>query len=321
MVYESFLETIKQSLKERLGSEYTLSIQPITKNNGLSLDGICIGRTGEKAAPTIYLNQFYNCHMEGVPLDEIINDILLLYQTNKLPDEVHLNDLTSPDHIKSRVIYRLINESANQAQLSQIPHISYPALDLCLVFSIYVHEAQDNLLTALILNSHLKTWNLSFGELQEAAKLNTPRLFPARIRSLSEVIKDIAIKSSQDEISDDELLDFFDTEPLSPPMYVLSNHTGISGAACMFYEGILKDFAACTDSDLIILPSSIHEVLIIPNSKNVSIEELAETVFVINQEEVPVEDRLSNHIYFYSRSTDQLSVAFTSSVSIGTKNP
>lgn len=321
MVYETFLETIKQSLKERLGSEFTLSIQSITKNNGLSLEGLSIERIGEKVAPTIYLNHFYKFHQEGIPIDEIINDILLLYQANKLPDEVHINDLTSPEHIKSRVIYRLINESANQALLSKIPHISYPALDLCLVFCISVHETKDNLLTALIHNSHLKTWNLSCEDLEQAAKNNTPRLFPARIRSLSEVIKDIALKASQDDMSEDDLLDFFDTEPLSPPMFVLANHTGINGATCMFYEGILKDFAACTDSDLIILPSSIHEVLIIPNSKNVSIDELAETVFAINQEEVPEEDRLSNHIYFYSRSTDQLSVAFTSSAPIGTKNP
>lgn len=321
MVYEDFLATIKQSLEERLGSDFTLSIQTITKNNGLSLDGLCIGKTGEKVAPTIYLNHFYKFYQDGIPIYEIISDILLLYQANKLPDEVHLNDLTSPDHIKKRVIHRLINESANQAQLTDIPHISYPALDLCLVFCISVHETQDNLLTALIHNSHLKTWNLSFEDLKQAAKLNTPILFPARIRSLSEVIKDIALKSSSSDMDEDDLIDFFDTEPLSPPMYVLTNSTGINGAACMLYDDILKDFASCTDSDLIILPSSIHEVLIIPNSKNVAIDELADTVFAINQEEVPEEDRLSNHIYFYSRSEDQLSVVFTSSVPIGTKNP
>ena len=75
------------------------------------------------------------------------------------------------------------------------------------------------------------------------------------------------------------------------------------------------------EGDLIILPSSIHEVLLIPHSNHISYEELAETVFTINQEEVPQEDRLSNHIYYYSRSKNHLSVAFTSSFPIGTMNP
>ncbi len=122
-------------------------------------------------------------------------------------------------------------------------------------------------------------------------------------------------------MNEESLEEFFDTAPLSPPMYVLSNSSGLNGAGCLLYEGILKDFASCIGSDLIILPSSIHEVLIIPYSKDISFDELAETVFSINQEEVPEEDRLSNHIYFYSGSSDKLSIAFTSSAPIGTKNP
>ncbi|WP_394523062.1 DUF5688 family protein [Lacrimispora sp. JR3] len=321
MVYEAFLETIKQSVGERLGPDFTLILQSITKNNGLVLDGLCIEKAGEKAAPTIYLNQFYEPYENGIPINEIVEDILLLYQTNRLPDHIKIEKLSSPEYIKTKIIYRLINEPANQDQLSDIPHISYPSLDLCLIFCLSLHRSQDDLLTALIHNSHLKTWNLTTEELFQAAKINTPYLFPARIRSLSEVIKDIARNSAKEEIEEEDLIDFFDTTPLSPPMYVLTNPAGINGAACMFYDDILKDFATCTDSDLIILPSSIHEVLIIPNSKNISIKELSETVFSINQEEVPEEDRLSNHIYFYSRSSDELTIAFTSSFPIGTKNP
>ncbi len=321
MVYEAFLETIKQSVGERLGPDFTLVLQSITKNNGLVLDGLCIEKAGEKAAPTIYLNQFYEPYENGIPINEIVEDILLLYQTNRLPDHIKIEKLSSPEYIKTKIIYRLINEPANQDQLSDIPHISYPSLDLCLIFCLSLHRSQDDLLTALIHNSHLKTWNLTTEELFQAAKINTPYLFPARIRSLSEVIKDIARNSAKEEIEEEDLIDFFDTTPLSPPMYVLTNPAGINGAACMFYDDILKDFATCTDSDLIILPSSIHEVLIIPNSKNISIKELSETVFSINQEEVPEEDRLSNHIYFYSRSSDELTIAFTSSFPIGTKNP
>lgn len=321
MVYEAFLETVKNCLSERLGDGFTLVIQSVRKNNGLSLDGLSIGKENEKAAPTIYLNPFYEEFRNGRPLPEILTDIVTLYQNSQLPEDFHFDELLSSDQIRNKIIYRLINEPANQELLKEVPHISFPDLDLCLVFCLSFQETEDNLLTALIYSQNLKTWNLSTEELYLAAKANTPRLFPARIRSLPDVIKDIAGKSTKKELAEEAFHEFFDVTPLSPPLYVLTNSTGMNGAGCIFYEGILKDFASCSDGDLIILPSSIHEVLIIPYNKDISFEELADTVFSINQEEVPEEDRLSNHIYFYSRKNDSLTIAFTSSVPIGTKNP
>ena len=321
MVYETFLETVKQSLKERLGPEFTLMLQPITKNNGLILHGLCIGKAGERAAPTIYLNHFYESYQNGRPFNALLDDIMALYQSSPLPGNLPIEEFLSPDQIKEKIIFRLINEPANRELLKEVPHISYPELDLSIVFYLSFQKEEDSLLTALIYHRHQKTWNWSTEELYLAAKSNTPRLFPARIRPLPEAIKDIVKRSSENEINEDSLEELFDTAPMSPPMYVLSNSSGISGAGCLLYEGILKDFASCSGSDLIILPSSIHEVLIIPHNQDISLDELAETVLTINQEEVLEEDRLSNHIYFYSKSNGKLTIAFTSSAPIGTKNP
>lgn len=321
MVYERFLETVKKSLKERLGPEFILTVQTIKKNNGLTLDGLCVGKQEERAAPTIYLNAFYEAFKNGRPLNDILDDIVALYQKSRLPDDIHLEDLSSKELVMDKIVFRLINESANRNLLEDIPHISCPGLDLSLVFCLSLQRTGDSLLSALIHNRHLDIWNLSADDVFQAAKNNTPHLFPATIRALPEVIKDIARKTAGKELEEEALNEIFDMTPLSPPMYVLTNSIGLNGAGCLFYDEILKDFATCLDSDLIILPSSIHEVLIIPNQKDISFEELADTVFCINQEEVPEEDRLSNHIFYYSRNSNDLSIAFTSSVPIGTTNP
>ncbi|WP_349944488.1 DUF5688 family protein [Lacrimispora sp. BS-2] len=321
MVYETFLETVKQSMKEKLGPEFTLLIQPITKNNGLILHGLCIGKADERAAPTIYLNHFYESYQKGRPFNAILDDIMVLYQNCPLPDALPIEEFLSQEQIMEKVIFRLINEPANRELLKEVPHITYPELELSIIFYISFQKDEDSLITALIHNRHLKAWNRSEEDIYLAAKSNTPRLFPARIRSLPEAIKDIIERSTEHEINEDAIEELFDASPLSPSMYVLSNSSGISGAGCLLYEGILKDFASCSGSDLIILPSSIHEVLIIPYNETISFDELAETVFSINQEEVPEEDRLSNHIYFYSRSSHKLTIAFTSSAPVGTKNP
>lgn len=321
MVYDQFQKAVKESLEERFGTGYSLTLQSITKNNGLTLDGICISRPQEHTAPAIYLKTFYDTYKNGKSFPQVVDEIMELYQTQHLPDDNFIEELHSESPLTDRIIFRLINEPANRTLLTDLPHISLPDLDLSLIFCLSLNRKDDQLLTAIIHNSHQKLWNLSTEDLYQYAKLNTPDLFPAQISSLMEVIKEIARKSSDTEIKEGDWSGLFDPSPLSPPMYVLTNPYGVHGASCMFYEDILKDFANSMEGDLIILPSSIHEVLLIPHSNHISYEELAETVFSINQEEVPQEDRLSNHIYYYSRSKNHLSVAFTSSFPIGTMNP
>lgn len=63
------------------------------------------------------------------------------------------------------------------------------------------------------------------------------------------------------------------------------------------------------EKDLVILPSSIHEVLLIPYEDHICFEELTDTVSHINRAEVPVEDRLSDQVYLYSRSLDAVTLA------------
>ncbi|MEG2700536.1 MAG: DUF5688 family protein, partial [Hungatella sp.] len=70
----------------------------------------------------------------------------------------------------------------------------------------------------------------------------------------------------------------------------------------------LKSFADLLEQDLVILPSSIHEVLLVPYEEELCFEELASMVQHINQTEVPQADQLSNQIYYYSRIKDQVSL-------------
>jgi len=85
-------------------------------------------------------------------------------------------------------------------------------------------------------------------------------------------------------------------------MLVVSNHRNINGASCMIYPDLLKEISEQLDSDLYILPSSIHELIIIKNDYSYNKKILKEMVKDINFTQVPLEDVLSNNIYFYSRS-------------------
>lgn len=59
---------------------------------------------------------------------------------------------------------------------------------------------------------------------------------------------------------------------------------------------------------MIILPSSIHEVLLVVYEEELCMEELKEMVRHVNQTEVAKEEILSDNVYIYSRKTDKISI-------------
>ena len=93
------------------------------------------------------------------------------------------------------------------------------------------------------------------------------------------------------------------------PLYVLSNRKGVYGTVAVLYDGVLKKLAERFQSDLILIPSSVHEFLVIPETEEKDMIKLQECVKIINETEVAREEVLSNHIYRYSRENDLVEIA------------
>ena len=89
-------------------------------------------------------------------------------------------------------------------------------------------------------------------------------------------------------------------------MYILSNVKGINGASCMMYPDVIRNFCRILKCNVYVLPSSIHEVILLPAASFYEKEQLEEMVYEINQSEVPYEEVLSDHVYYYSLEKKQL---------------
>ena len=329
MVYEQFLDAVKERMTLALGEGYELVLRRVPKNNGLILDGLCITKENAHVAPAIYLNPCYQQYQEGRPLDEIVHEILDLYRQNDTPPPLNYELLSDYHGIKSSIACKLIHAKSNVTLLKQVPHI--PWMDLALVFYLCIHEDDTGLMTAMIHNNHLDIWNISLEELKETALSNTPRLFPPVITSMASIIEELREElryqpeggGAADDAHrrDPRSWETQAQPPLIPPndtspFYVLSNRSGINGAACILYDDVLKNFADGMEKDLIILPSSIHEVLLLPDEGDISYEEMSRLVTHINHSEVPEEDRLSNQVYLYSRETGSITMASRSLIPI-----
>lgn len=299
MNYNQFLEEVRAAVQERLGRDYEIRIQKITKNNGIVLDGLIIGKTSKSIAPTIYLNSYYIHFTHGMSMQEILEDIISAYKENNDVVLGDMRELLDFSNVRDKVAFKLIQMEKNKELLKDVPYIEF--MDLAVVFYLILDEHRGGQMTALIHNSHMEPWGVEKEELYRLAIRNTPILLPPEIKTMKEIMCDI-LKGHLEELEMEEMVDdLLDFDSQKSYLYVLSNKKQINGAGCILYDGCLKDFADSQNSDIVILPSSTHEVILVPDDGKLDYGELRKMVGEINKSEVPKEDVLSDRIYKYSR--------------------
>ena len=196
------------------------------------------------------------------------------------------------EEIKDKILFQVMNAEKNQELLEQVPHDRY--LDLAIVF-FYMEEGEDcRQKVYLFDNRQLEYYGLTKERLKTWAMENTPRLLPVSFHSMEDILREFHI---WEKIGGG-------TEKL--PLYVLTNAKMFLGAACVFYPEVLSSIGNAVQTDYYILPSSIHECIILPASSGYSREELEEIVRQVNEAQVPEQEILSNHVYFYDKAAEKM---------------
>lgn len=313
--FDDFCLEIRELLLHKFDEDYKIELNKVTKNNNIHLEGIVILQQSETIAPNIYLNNYYIEYCNGLSLNEILENIADEYYNAKIQGDMDtIVECLEFDKIKSNVVYRLINYKKNEKLLEQVPHTRF--LDLAVTFHCLVRNSEEGIGTIRITNQHLKIWNIELEVLIQYAKENTPKLFPPVVQSMRKVIEKLMKEDrilqqdyscnpiGQEASLIDNLHMEVDSSNYSQEdnMLVISNRRNINGASCMIYTDLLKEIADHLESDFYILPSSIHELILVKNDITYNKEVLKEMVTDINLTQVPLEEVLSDNIYFYSRN-------------------
>jgi hypothetical protein len=299
MKYDTFKKVILERLEYDIPDPKKISIQTIYKNNGLQLDGLVIMEDNCNISPTLYLNYYFDSYQNGTEFSKIYDMILENYRHNRPTKSIDVRFFTQFENTKSKIAIKLINYEKNKTLLQDVPHIRF--LDLAIVFYclITMDEEVGNA-TILIHNSHLAYWNVTLEELFAIAKENTRKLLPEKISDMNDMLQELSKRQliSAPMIADEERY----------PMFVLTNERNLHGAACILYDDLLKQYATQADTDFYILPSSIHEVILIPTTEDTCQEELSEMVMEVNASQLLEEEVLSDHAYYYSRKTNEITM-------------
>lgn len=309
MNYQEFKTAIVEYFQSQMEEEVKISINQVIKNNNLVYDALIILSKDEVLTPSIYLNSFYDSYVNGEDFLSICEKIHHLYETNRFPKDQEPPHFLDFENAKSMIAYRLVNYNENTRLLEEIPHIAY--LDLAIVFYLLIDQNGLENTTALIRNSQLMLWNINIEELYDIAIENTPALLPYEFTSMSKIMARLFIENfNKEDLYSEEFDRFFELLQnmcsKEEQMYVLSNKQRFYGAAVILYPNILETIAKKLDNDFFILPSSIHEVIVLPFTDQLEKEDLIEMVHEVNTTEVDQIDRLSNSVYIYSRQTHEI---------------
>lgn len=297
MVYEQFLEAVRWELEQRVEPDCRVRLVQIPKNNGVLLDSVTFTRPSSRFSPTVYLNALYDSYLSGTPIRRIAEVLLEASGQNSPLSEDRCGRLLDFSQASRLLAFRLVNTGANRTALAAMPHREF--LDLSLVYYLLLDDSPDCQMTSAVTSQCAESWGVDEEEIYRAAAANTPSLLPHRLDSMTSVMERITGKPAREHGPDGFPHD---------DLFVLTNCRGLNGAACMLYPGILKDFASRAGKDLVIFPSSIHEVLLLPLNDAGNYQEMNRMVAAVNSAEVPVEDRLADHIYLFSLKSGRISI-------------
>lgn len=302
MTYEKFIQLVKEQILSFLPEEYAnaeVIIQEVTKNNDQKFQAVCMKRPEDGIVPTIYLDGYYQMHQNGRDMDSILAALAKTYQESMAGSaewlSFHADDYES---VKSRLYVTVLNRDSNQNYLKDAVHKDIPDTDITAVVRVLCENRKEiGTASFLVKENMLEMWGISEEALYEQALKNTESLFKPEMFNIMTILSGRDEKEAKNRV-------------LSPyEQYVLTNDDKMNGATTMLYPNLLQEIGEATGSNFFILPSSIHELILIKDNGEMSAEELQRMVMEINRTQVDPEEVLSDEVYCYDYKQQKLTMA------------
>ena len=288
-----FYTNLTETLKENLGTDWTIELHTdVILNNGTTHIALILYKNGEKLHPQIYLERFFEDYKRGKTMKEILQDVMTTYEEalkNINPDS--LSGIEDWEQVKGRLAFRLLSKERNKETLENYVYQEF--LDLAAIVTFCAEIDEQGVKAIRVTHDLAERWNISEEEILQAAEENTEALFPVGMESILDTLCRVA------DISRDDLPEEVLAEEDSPQIMVLTNYLGVNGATVLLYDSLLKQIYEKLGGKFIILPCSIHEVIVMPSASAPHAADSQKMVEQINRSAVKEEEILSDSVYLY----------------------
>lgn len=296
--YQEFIEKMKEEVSAKLEPKDVLIKQDtVWKNNGVKKEVLMVKFPDMNFAPSIYLEPFYSWYLEGRDMETVVNKFMEILEEDEPAEcvEKASDFLHNWDEVKNNLILCVVNGERNSHLKEKYVHKE--VLDLLAVVRIVLDYGEEGMHSAIVTRAFLDAWSVSEDEVFSAAYSNMLGNFT--LHPLPQVIAHLMEERGL-EVPEELNLE------ADPPIFVLSNKWALYGASAMLFKGVLQDFLQVHPGGFYVLPSSIHEVVLLPKMGNDDTSDWLKLVRSTNEQALDSTDFLSDNIYFFSKDSDEL---------------
>lgn len=277
-----FAETVKAELSRRLDG-FDIKEQDVVKMNDIRMKGLVCRREGADAGPTVYMDGAYEAYCEGESIDRIIDSLIVtvLNAGSVAPVESADSIDFSFENIKDRLVLRLIDTVHNEDYLKEHPYREIGA-GLALITAVDLGNEYSFVMTDALAGDY------DMDEVFDTAIGNMQKRFPAKLMNLGDAI----FGESRNLL--DSRAGFL--EGMST--LTIDGDAGF-GACAIVYKGIAERIYDLYGSEYFLLPSSLHEWILVPDHSDFDAESLKNMVLSANETVVAPTDLLSDSVFHY----------------------
>ena len=202
---------------------------------------------------------------------------------------IDVSALMDYENMKEKLSVEVISEDANADLLANIPHDRME--DLAVVYRFVMESSEDGRASILVTNDLMDRMGVTHEQLRADALENSPEIRPVVIMGMNEVMK---------EMMGPEVYEMFGIpDDAEEKMYVATVPDKNSGAGVIAYQDFMDQAAERIGGDFFVIPSSINEILLVPDNGDMTADALRDMVQEVNAKEVSPEERLSDNVYHY----------------------
>ena len=294
MDYENFKEQFVADVKDRLaeqGADVKVSVNEVNKLNE-SYEAITVTPEGSNIGVNMSLEKFYDAVQDGTPYDRVVDKAVDVINNgiDKRP-EIDVAALTDYSQMKEKLAMEVVSAETNKDMLQNVPHQNME--DMAVVYRFVLSSDDDGRASILVTNQILENMGVTPEQLHADALENAPQIKPAEIKGLSEVMAEMMGAEQA------EMMGIVPVAPEDEQMFVATVPDKVHGAGVLAYQDFMDQAAERAGGDFFILPSSIHEILIVPDNGKMDLKELEAMVKEVNATQVAPADKLTDSVYHY----------------------
>lgn len=230
-------------------------------------------------------------------MEDVLYDMARIIQMEG--PEVNMSKLTNYDKAKEFLFIRVCNSKENEDFLKKVPHVDIE--DMAVTYHIKVSGDERGVASTPVTNGMMKMYGITHEQLMNDALESSPKVNPPEIVNMDELMESIYREQfAMMGYNEEQIAVMLKDMPRSEiPMIVVTNTDRTNGAAVMFYPDVMEQLGDKLSGNFFVLPSSLHETIVVPDNGNMEYKELLAMVTEINATQVDIQDKLTDQVYHY----------------------